>query len=77
MSDRRARPDLQPALPRRLSPTVTVAAAMPQPLTSGAGRLRPYRDVRAAFEPWRRAAMVAWSLRDGRSTRDREGSLAN
>ena len=29
-----------------------------------AGRLRPYRDVRAAFEPWRRVALGAWAARD-------------
>ncbi len=28
------------------------------------GRLRPYRDVRAAFSPWRRAALVAWTERE-------------
>lgn len=29
-----------------------------------AGQLRPYRDVRAGFEPWRRAALVAWAARE-------------
>ncbi len=26
------------------------------------GRLREYPDVRAAFEPWRRRALMAWRL---------------
>ena len=26
-----------------------------------AGQLRPYRDVRAGFEPWRRIALRAWA----------------
>jgi hypothetical protein len=29
-----------------------------------AGQLRPYRDVRAGFEPWRRVALLAWSQRE-------------
>ena len=29
-----------------------------------AGQLRPYRDVRAGFEPWRRLALAAWSARE-------------
>ena len=29
-----------------------------------AGQLRPYGDVRAGFEPWRRVALVAWASRD-------------
>lgn len=33
-----------------------------------AGRLRPYRDVRASFEPWRRVALLAWALRDEAAT---------
>ena len=32
-----------------------------QSLKGIAGRLRPYRDVRAGFEPWRRAALQAWT----------------
>ena len=29
-----------------------------------AGQLRPYRDVRAGFEPWRRVALAAWAARE-------------
>lgn len=29
-----------------------------------AGQLRPYRDVRAGFEPWRRLALAEWAVRD-------------
>jgi hypothetical protein len=25
-----------------------------------AGQVRPYRDVRAGFEPWRRVVLRAW-----------------
>ena len=32
------------------------------------GRLRPYRDVRAGFEPWRRVALLAWASREEAST---------
>lgn len=43
-------------------------AAGSTPLEQGvrgvAGRLRPYRDVRAGFEPWRRVALVAWAARE-------------
>ena len=33
-----------------------------------AGRLRSYGDVRAGFEPWRRAGLLAWALRQGTGT---------
>ncbi len=36
----------------------------PQRVLGIAGQLRPYRDVRAGFEPWRRAALVAWAARE-------------
>ena len=26
-----------------------------------AGQIRPYRDVRSGFEPWRRLALLAWT----------------
>ena len=29
-----------------------------------AGRLRPYRDVRAGFEPWRRLVLREWAARE-------------
>jgi hypothetical protein len=29
-----------------------------------AGQLRPYGDVRAGFEPWRRAVLSAWAARE-------------
>ena len=33
-----------------------------------AGQLRPYRELRAGFEPWRRAALLAWALREKAGT---------
>ena len=33
-----------------------------------AGQLRPYRDIRAGFEPWRRLALMAWTEREKAST---------
>ena len=39
-------------------------AARRQPVQSVAGRLRPYRDVRAGFEPWRRLALADWAARE-------------
>ena len=35
-----------------------------QRLRGVAGQLRPYCDVRAGFEPWRRVALMAWAARD-------------
>ena len=35
-----------------------------QRLLGVAGRLRPYRDVRAGFEPWRRLALADWAARE-------------
>ena len=32
-----------------------------RPLGEFARRLRPYRDVRASFEPWRRTALRVWA----------------
>ena len=39
-----------------------------QQIRGVAGRLRPYRDVRAGFEPWRRLAMLAWDDYDDQLT---------
>ncbi len=33
-----------------------------------AGQLRPYRDVRAGFESWRRVAMQVWTAREEANT---------
>ncbi len=38
------------------------------PVRGGAGRLRPYGDVRASFEPWRRVALLAWAAREEAAT---------
>ena len=32
-----------------------------QRLRGVAGQIRPYRDLRAGFEPWRRLALLAWT----------------
>ena len=40
------------------------AAPQAQRMHGVAGRLRPYRDLRAGFEPWRRLALAAWSARE-------------
>ena len=34
--------------------------ALRQEVRGVAGQLRPYRDVRSGFEPWRRLARLAW-----------------
>ena len=39
------------------------APARRQRMRGVAGQLRPYRDVRAGFEPWRRVSLVAWGSR--------------
>lgn len=36
----------------------------PQRVLGVAGRLRPYRDVRAGFEAWRRLALREWAARE-------------
>ncbi len=33
-----------------------------------AGQLRPYREVRAGFEAWRRIALAAWGAREEGAT---------
>ncbi|MFQ5351002.1 MAG: hypothetical protein ACE5EG_11215, partial [Thermoanaerobaculia bacterium] len=38
-------------------------SAWRQRLRGVAGQLRPYRDVRAGFETWRRVALRAWARR--------------
>lgn len=53
---RRGRPP--GVLPLRLG----AAGKLPQARVSG--RWRPYRDVRAAFGPWRRVALAAWSMHE-------------
>ncbi len=35
-----------------------------QRVRGAAGQWRPYPDVRAGFEPWRRLALAAWPVRE-------------
>ncbi len=35
-----------------------------QQLRGVGGQLRPYRDLRSGFEPWRRAALQVWAARE-------------
>ncbi len=39
-----------------------------QALRGVAGRLRPYRDVRAGFDIWRRVALREWAAREDSMT---------